>query len=203
MKAARFSLILLFGFSLLNCAGGRNSILYLQYQPQRDFPSLREKFGATLGMAPFQDDRPDTLYIGIQTPLQGVSSYFKSDPFPLKKEIEDSLSQALSRHGIKTVPIPDWDGKPESLKDLTTDSILMIQINKFWTEGRAQIFRTIIKTSIELVIHLGVKKEGKVFTRSVEIEKEMTVARSTPERVEKTINQMLTDIFDVYFSKSY
>jgi len=50
---------------------------------------------------------------------------------------------------------------------------------------------------------LGVKKEGKVFTRNVESEKEMTVPRSTPEGVEAMINQMLTEIFDNYFSNPY
>jgi hypothetical protein len=48
-----------------------------------------------------------------------------------------------------------------------------------------------------------VKKEAKVFTRNVEVEKEMTVARSTPERVEAMINQMLTDVFDTFFSNPY
>jgi len=92
-----------------------------------------------------------------------------------------------------------WDGEPESLRSMATDSILMIQINKFWTEGRAAPFRTTIKTSIQLVIHLGVKKEGKVFTRNVNFEREITVPRSTPKRVEEIINRMLTDIFDAYF----
>jgi hypothetical protein len=53
------------------------------------------------------------------------------------------------------------------------------------------------------VIHLGVKNEGKVFTRNVDVEKEITVSRSTPERVEAIINQILTDIFDAYFSSPY
>jgi hypothetical protein len=37
----------------------------------------------------------------------------------------------------------------------------------------------------------------------MEVEKEMTVARSTPDKVETMINQMLTDIFDSYFSNPY
>jgi hypothetical protein len=37
----------------------------------------------------------------------------------------------------------------------------------------------------------------------VESEKEVTMARSTPERVETMINQMLTEIFDSYFSNPY
>jgi hypothetical protein len=44
-----------------------------------------------------------------------------------------------------------------------------------------------------------VKKEGKVFTRNVEVEKEMTVARLTPEGVEQKINQIPADILDSYF----
>jgi hypothetical protein len=45
-----------------------------------------------------------------------------------------------------------------------------------------------------------VKNEGKVFTQNADIEKEITVPRSTPGRLEAIINQILTDIFDAYFS---
>jgi hypothetical protein len=53
------------------------------------------------------------------------------------------------------------------------------------------------------VIHLGVKKEAKVFTRNADVEKEITVSRSTPERVEAIISQILSDIFDTFFSSPY
>ena len=56
---------------------------------------------------------------------------------------------------------------------------------------------------VHFVIHLGVKKEGKVFTRNVEVEKEMTVARSTPQRVEMIVNQILADVFDSYLTNPY
>jgi hypothetical protein len=48
-----------------------------------------------------------------------------------------------------------------------------------------------------------VKKEGKVFSKNVELEKEVTVARLTPARLEMMINQMLSDIFDAYFLNPY
>jgi hypothetical protein len=48
-----------------------------------------------------------------------------------------------------------------------------------------------------------VKKEGKVFTRNVEVEKEATLARLTPERVEAMVNQALADIFDAILSNPY
>jgi len=104
---------------------------------------------------------------------------------------------------VKVVPISSWDGRPESLKDMDADSVLMIEIKRFWTEGKAYPFRTNVRTVVQLVIHLGVKKEGKVFTRNMEVEKEMTVARSTLQKVETIMNQILTDIFDSYFSNPY
>lgn len=203
MKSIRFLILFSLGIFVLSCAKTGTYPVFLRYQPVKEFLSLQTKIGPILGMAPFKDERSDTLYIGVHTNLQGDSSYFKNNPFPLERAIKESLSDALSRYGVKTIPISNWDGKPESLKNMETDSVLMIKIKRFWTEGKASAFRTTVRTTVQLVIHLGVKKEGKVFTRNVEVEKEMTVARSTPEKVEEMINQILTDIFDSYFSNPY
>jgi hypothetical protein len=203
MKSIRFLILFSLGIFVLSCAKTGTYSLYLRYQPVKEFSSLQTKIGPTLGIAPFINERPETLYIGVHTDLQGDSSYFKSDPFPLARALQESLYDALSRYGVKTIPISNWDGKPESLKNMETDSVLMMEIKRFWTEGKASAFRTTIKTTVQFVIHFGVKKEGKVFTRNVEVEKEMTVARSTPERVEAMINQILADVFDSYFSNPY
>jgi hypothetical protein len=203
MKSIRWLRILFLGFLLLGCAKAGTHSLSLRYQSVKEFPSLQQKVGATLAMVPFKDERPDTLYIGVHTSLQGDSSYFKSHPFPLEKAIKESLSDTLTRFGVKIIPISDWDGRPESLKNMETDSVLMIEMKRFWTEGKASAFRTTVKTTVQFVIHLGVKKESKVYTRNVEVEKEMTLARSTPIGVETMVNQILTDIFDAYFSNPY
>jgi hypothetical protein len=203
MKSYRWVTILFLCFFILGCAKARTYSLYLRYQPSRDFSSLQQKIGSILGIAPFKDERSETLYIGIHTPLQGTSSYFKSDPFPLERAIMNSLTEVLSLQGVKTVPISSWDGRPESLKTMETDSVLMIEIKKFWTEGRAVPFKTNVKMSIHFVIHLGVKKEGKVFTKNVTVEKEMTVFRLAPEKVEQTVNEILAEIFDSFFSNPY
>lgn len=203
MRSFRWLWILLLSLSLLGCGRGVTYPLYLKYQPSKEFPGLKQKIGSTFAVAPFIDERKEKFYIGYHTSFQGSSDYFKSDPFPLEKAIRDSLIQALSHQGIKTVSVPSWDGSPDSLKQLETDSVLMIQIKEFWSQGRASAAGTKMKTSIRLAIHWGVKPEGKVFTRNVEAEKEVTVARSTPARVQEMINQMLTEIFDPYFSNPY
>jgi hypothetical protein len=203
MKSLRYLLVILLIFAIPGFARGATYPLYLKYRPAKDFPSLSEKIGSNLGMAPFKDERSETLYIGIHMPLLRSTSYFKSDPFPLEKAIKESLLGPLFGYGVKTTPISSWDGQPESLKDMETDSVLMIQIKRFWIEGSAAPFRTNVKTSIHLVIHLGVKKEAKVFSKNVEVEKEVTLPRLTPEAMEKTLNDILTDIFDAFFLKPY
>ena len=203
MKSTRFLILLSLGVFIFGCANAGTYSLSLRYQPLKEFSSLQTKMGSTLAMAPFKDERPDTLYIGVHTNLQGDSNYFKSYPFPLEKAIKESLSDVLSRYGVKVISISNWDGRPESLKDIEADSVLMIEIKRFWTEGKASPFKTHVRTMVQFVIHLGVKKEGKVFTRNVEVEKEMTVARSTPQKVETMMNQILIDIFDSYFSNPY
>ncbi len=203
MRSIRFLILMFLAFFIFGSAEAGTYSLFLRYRAAKEFPSLQTKIGSTLAMAPFKDERPDTLYIGVHTNLQGDSSYFKSYPFPLEKAIKESLSNVLSRYGVKVISIPDWDGRPESLKDIDADSVLMIEIKRFWTEGKASLFRTGVRTTVQLVVHLGVKKEGKVFTRNVEVEKEMTVARSTLQKVEAIMNQILTDIFDSYFSNPY
>jgi len=196
-------LIICLSSFVLGSAEARTYPLNLRYQPLKDLSSLQAKIGSTLEMALFKDERLETQYIGRHTNLEGDSTYFKSNPFPLEKAIGESLSDVLSRNGIKTIPVTRWDDKPESLRNMEADSILMIEIKRFWTEGKASLFGTKVKTVIQFVIHLGVKKEGKIFTRNVEVEKEMTVPRSTPERVETMMNQMLTEMFDSYFSNPY
>ena len=204
MKSKFLSLlILLFIIIVVDYAEAYTYPLPLSYQPKKEFPSLQQKFGSTLGLAPFRDERLEQSYIGIHIPVRGLTTHFESSPSPLKRALQESLSAALSRSGMKVVSISDWDGTPESMKNIETDSVLMIEIKKFWTEGRASLFGTTIQTTVQLVIHLGVKHEGKVFTRKADVEKEMTVPRSTPEKVEAIINEMLTDIFDRYFSSPY
>ena len=203
MKSVRWLFILSLGLFVLGCAKAGTYSLFLRYQPMKEFPSIQTKTGSHMGIVPIKDERPETLYIGLHTNLQGDRSYFKSQPFPLEKAIQESLSEVLSRYGIKTVPIANWDGNPESLRDRETDSVLMIEIERFWTEGKAYPFRTTTKIGVRFLIHLGVKKEGKVYTRDVEMEKEITEARSTPERVEVMLNQILAVVFDSYFSNPY
>jgi len=200
MKSLNGLWIFLLSFALLGCAAGGTRHLAIRYQTTSPFPTLQQKIGTSLAVGPLKDERHDTLYLGLHAPLAGSYTYFKSDPSPLEKAVRDSLLRVLPPYGVKIVSVPSWDGSPESLTSLETDSILFIEIKKFWIEGHASLTGTKVQSSAGLVFHLGVKKEGKVFTRNVELERETTLVRFTAENAEEMMNQMLSDILDSYFS---
>ena len=204
MKLRLHSLLVLFlMIFVIDCAEAQIYSIPLHYQPTKTFASLQQKFGLRLGIAPFKDERQEKSYIGIHFPLQGLATHYESLPMPLERALQESMGEALFWLGLKVVSVSNWDGTPESLKDMDTDSVLTIEIRKFWTEGTGSLLRANIKTAVQLVFHLGVKSEGKVFTRNIEMEKEITVLRATPERVKALMNQILTDVFDTYFFSPY
>ena len=204
MRFICWSVISVVALSLLGCATGGVRSLPLRYEPSKEFPSLQQKIGPTVALAPFNDERADTLYIGLHTPFQGRTSYYKSEPFPLETAIREPLQEVFLKKGLMTMTLPAWDGSPESLKTIGADSVLMIQMKKFWSEGKDDLFlRTSIKSSVHLTIHLGVKREGKVFTKNVEVEREKTVFGGGSEQIGRMINEILTDVFDAFLLNPY
>jgi hypothetical protein len=177
--------------------------IHIRYEPQKQFPLLQEQVGPVMGMSPIKDIRTHRLHIGHSLSSRMVSSHFKSDPFPLETAILESLSATLVRFGVKCIPVSDWDGRAETLKQQGSDSILKIDIQRFWTEGRVAKGTNVISTSIYLILQLGVKKQDRVFKRDFYIIKEKTIPEFTPEEVEETINHVVTEIFDDFFSNPY
>jgi len=191
------------GALTFSCASPGTFSLPLGYQSTREIPSLGSKFGSSLGLAPFKDRRPEKLYIGIHTPYTGMPNHFRSDPFPLEKALQEAIGEGLSRRDVKVVRVSEWDRSPESMKGLETDSVLAMDIDRFWIEGTASLFRTNVKTFVQLAIHLGVKKEGQVYTKRVEFERETTVASLKPEKAQEMINQVISEGLDTYLMNPY
>jgi hypothetical protein len=155
-----------------------------------------------MGFPPFKDTYLGGSYVGHYV-YQRVSHHLKSEPLPLEEAIRDSLLELLPLHGIETVPIPAWDGKEESLKDMDVDSILRIEIKRFWAEGAIRRRGAGINTWIHLVFRLGVKTENRVFRRDMYTIKEDAVDRLTPAEMEQVMNHALKDILDTFFSDPY
>ncbi len=203
MKAFRWIGVLVISFSLLNCAAGGNIPLNIQYQPERQFPDLQQKIGTTLAVTPVKDMRQDPSYLGIHATLTGDIEYYKSATLPLDEMVMESLSKILPPYGVKLVPLPRWDGNPDSLKEIDADSVMMIEIRKFWAKSKTEVWGGEMNISVQFLIYLGVKKENKVFTRNFQVDRSDTTLRVTPKWMEEAINPILTQIFDSFFSNPY
>jgi hypothetical protein len=174
----------------------------IRYESTEKFPSLQKKVGLTVGLGPIKDTKHGRLYVGHY--LYGrVSNHLRGEPFPLEDAIRDSIVHLLSLQGIKTAPMSSWDGKEESLKDLGADSVMAIDIKRFWAEGTLVGRRTIVSTSIYLVIRLGVKKERRIFARDMYTLKKDSTVRLTPQVAEQTINETLAELLNAFFSDPY
>ncbi len=174
----------------------------IRYQSAERFLSLSQKIGSTMEVPPFKNTYLSGPYVGHSV-YRGVSHYLKSEPVPLEEAIRDSLLELLPAHGVETVPIPTWDGKEESLKNIEADSLLAIEIKRFWAEGAVRGRGANIKTSIYLSFRLGVKKKSKVFRRDMYVIKDDSIDQLTLEAMEEVINQTLNDILDTFFSDPY
>jgi hypothetical protein len=211
VKASHWIGVLVISLSLLNCAPAERVPINVQYQPAKQFLDLQRKIGSTLAVAPVKDERVtpikdefvDRIYLGTYAPLAGNIEYYKSEAFPLYEAIMESLSRVLPPYGVKLVRAPPWDGNPESLKETEADSLMTVEIRKFWAESKREVWGSKVNISIQFLIYLGVKKENKVFTRYYQVDRSDTTPRVTREWMEGTINQILAQIFDSLFSNPY
>jgi hypothetical protein len=188
------------GFLLMGAALGKTYFVQIRYEPMGKISTLQKKVGLTLGLSPFKDTRPDRQHIGRHTKYRGIPAYFDSIPSPLDNAIRESLSESLSRKGLKIVLVSTWDGKQESLKSIEADSVLMIEIERFWIEGRTVPRGINVSESIYLTFRLGLKKEGKVLTQRAYSSKQRVFNQLTSENAELMINQALAEILDSFFS---
>lgn len=202
-KFVSWIIIPLLGLSLFGSTHGGNYSVSLEYNRTTKSSSFRKKVGPILGIAPFQDQRPEEAYIGRYTSPRNSISYFKSEPMPLERAIQESLRKALTRSGVETIPILGWDGKPESMKKMNVDSILMIVIKKFWVEGRVVSLRTRMHASIHLIFYLGIKKLDKVFIQNVFVEKNRTFSMLGSQDMVQWINRTSADALDSFLRNPY
>ena len=184
----------------LSCGQAGPHIVPIRYQPMGKLLFVSAKTGSTLGLCPFRDGRPDRKHIGHTVSHRRVTTYFECTPSPLGRAIRETLTQSLSRPGVRIIPIPDWDGGQESLKGIQADSVLLVDIERFWIEGRAVPRGMHLSASIYLTFHLGLKREGKVLTQRAYSSKERLFNPWTPEIAEQMINHALTETLDSFFS---
>ena len=184
-------LVLIFAFSLVSCAASKTYWLNLRADSiVQKSPTTK----LTIGVVPFQDNRPPSARIG-----QRVLSNGKEDPIRLKSSIptQDITSiflQLLKARNIRTVELTGWEVAPGNLRDLPEEVDIAIAgyVDALEVKASSYTFKTEIRYLVKLTAKVGFKAQGKVSTKTVEGRPEESVVRFNHQEVEKSLNETLT-----------
>jgi hypothetical protein len=184
-------LTLILALSLVSCASSKTYWLNLRADaPVQKSPTTK----LTIGVLPFQDNRPASARIG-----QRVLTNGKEEPIRLKssyptQDITSIFRQLLKARNIRTVELTGWEPAPGNLKDLPEEVDIAIAgyVDALEVKASSYTFKTEIRYLVKLSAKVGFKAQGKVLTKTVEDRPEESVVRFKRQEVEKTLNQALT-----------
>jgi len=188
-------LTLILALSLVSCASSKTYWLNLRADTTvQKSPTTK----LTIGILPFQDNRPASARIG-----QRVLTNGKEEPIRLKssypsQDITSIFRQLLKARNIRTVELTGWEPAPGNLKDLPEEVDIAIAgyVDALEVKASSYTFKTEIRYLVKLSAKVGFKAQGKVLTKTVEDRPEESVVRFKRQEVEKTLNQALTSALE-------
>ena len=190
-----FFLTLILALSFVSCTASKTYWLILR-------PDITPQKGSTgqltIGVLPFQDNRPASQRLG-----QRVLSSGKEEPIRLKssfpaQDITSILTQLLKARSIRTVELTGWEPAPANLKNLPeeVDIAMAGYVEALEVEAKSSTFKTEIRYLVKLSAKLGFKEQRKVVTRTVEARPEESVISFNRQEVENTLNETLSSALE-------
>ena len=184
-------LTLIFTLSLVSCAASKTHWLNLRAESTvQKTPTTT----LTVGVLPFQDNRPPSARIG-----ERILSNGKEEPIRLKssyptRDITSVFLQLLKARNIRTVELTDWEPTPGNLKGLPEEVDIAIAgyLDALEVKASSYTFKTEIRYLVKLSAKVGFIEQGKVLSKTVEGRPEQSVLRFRREDVETTLNEALT-----------
>jgi hypothetical protein len=184
-------LILILALSLLSCSSSKTYWLNLRADAfVQSSPTTR----LTIGVLPFQDNRPPSARVG-----QRVLTNGKEEPIRLRssyptQDITSIFRQLLKARNIRAVELTGWEPTPGNLKTLPEEVDIAIAgyVDALEVKASSYTFKTEIRYLVRLSAKVGFKAQGKVLTKTVEGRPEESVLRFKRQEVEKTLNETLT-----------
>jgi hypothetical protein len=173
--------------------------LNIHYGDGLKIPSLIQKIGPAISIVPFKDTRQNRQYIGQHTTHGRVFAYFRSDPFPLERSIQDFFVAVLRKSSVDPIFTSAWNGKPEGMKSLKSDSILKVLINRFWMKAETTGGRTRVFMWVYLNLLLGLKKQERVLPQSIYVGEEIIHGPEfSPQVLTNSLNRTLRNVVETY-----
>jgi hypothetical protein len=163
-------LSLIFALSLVSCAASKTYWLNLRADSTvQKSPTTK----LTIGVVPFQDNRPPSARIG-----QRVLSNGKEEPIRLKSSFP---TQDITSIFLQLLKLPE-----------EVDIAIAGYVDALEVKASSHTFKTEIRYLVKLSAKVGFKAQGRVSTKTVEGRPEESVVRFNHQEVEKSLNETLT-----------
>ncbi len=177
---------------LASCTGPTTQTIYLQFRPTAEPPAYSRY---TVGVAPFQDNRPSPQMLGRRIKVDGTpESLTLGSPSP-SKDLTYMLIRYLESRGFRVVDLPSWRPAPETLKELPPGIQMAVtgRIDALEVEGDSTLWKTSMRYRVKLTGFFGMVERAEVLTRSVEIAPQRSSLQFDIREVEEDLNKALTD----------
>jgi hypothetical protein len=183
---AFFMVILL--ATVVSCAKHKTYWLHLRPHPEGEQGPTTK---LTIGVLPFEDDRVSTAKLGARVLRDGREEPIRLESSSASEDLTHILRRSLEARNIPVVTISTWDPAPQNLRDLPPEVDIAIagRIEALEVEAQSSTFKTTLRYRVKLSAKLGLKAQGKVVTKNIEVRPEETVMRFERQKVEETLNE--------------
>jgi hypothetical protein len=180
-------MVILLG-SLVTCAKHKTYWLHLRPHPTGE-QGVTTKL--TIGVVPFEDGRLSTEKLGARILGDGREEPIRLESSSAAEDLNHILRRSLKARNIPVVTISAWDPRPQNLKDLPPEVDIAIagKIEVLEVKAQSSTLKTTLQYRVKLSAKLGLKAQGKVVTKDIEVRPEETVMRFERQKVEETLNE--------------
>ena len=198
-------LVLLLALGLATCAGSKTHWLRLRLHPVGEEGA---KANVTIGVLPFEDGRTSTKRLGQRVLRSGKEEPIRLESASAAKDVTNILHRILKARKIRMVELSHWDAAPKNLKDLPEEVDVAIagRIMDLAVEAQSFTVKTTVRYRVKLSAQLGLRRQGKMVMKAVEVNPEETTVRFNPQKVQESLNEAvataLGQIVDVAISSS-
>ena len=187
-KAIYAFLMVILLASVVTCAQHKTYWLHLRPHPEGEQGPTTK---LTIGVLPFEDGRVSTQKLGARVLRNGREEPIRLESSSAAEDLTHILRRSLKARNIPVVTISTWDPAPQNLKDLPPEVDIAIagRIEALEVEAQSSTLKTTLRYKVKLSAKLGLKAQGKVVTKNIEVRPEETVIGFERQKVEETLNE--------------
>lgn len=193
----RFAGFILLGIFTFSCASPTTHPVYIRDQGT---PEAGRFSGVPIGLQGFTDDRKDSdrFLIGYRTLGQGKRERYATIPVDVADAVTRAVADRLGRMGARLQPLKGWDLTPGALAEIQSDADYLItgEILRLRCDAKKELLGTNIRLEAELVFYLGNREKQQVSRRPVQVQMERFEPIFNPKKVERFVNEALTEAMD-------